>query len=104
TGMTVDDIISTLQTDGMLHRLPGTPGNYAIVADTKKTEEYVRKAREKNPRRIDPSKLRWAPFLIKATLAAAPPDRRLSTSTAAAIGGTHVNVTSDNDDDDDDDE
>ncbi|KAJ2100286.1 Histone acetyltransferase, partial [Coemansia sp. S100] len=93
TGMTVDDIISTLQTDGMLHRLPGTPGNYAIVADTKKTEEYVRKAREKNPRRIDPSKLRWAPFLIKATLATAPPDRRLSTSTAAAIGGTHVNVT-----------
>ncbi|KAJ2062784.1 Histone acetyltransferase [Coemansia sp. S146] len=100
TGMTVDDIISTLQTDGMLHRLPGSPGSYAIVADAKKTEEYVSKAREKNPRRIDPSKLRWAPFLIKATLDAAPADRRLSTSTAAAIGGTHVNVTSDNDDDD----
>ncbi|KAJ2583255.1 Histone acetyltransferase, partial [Coemansia sp. RSA 1836] len=92
TGMTVDDIISTLQTDGMLHRMPGSPGSYAIVADAKKTEEYVRKAREKNPRRIDPSKLRWAPFLIKTTLSAAPTDRRLSAPAAAAAASSNVNI------------
>ncbi|KAJ2323673.1 Histone acetyltransferase, partial [Coemansia sp. RSA 2681] len=105
TGMTVDDIISTLQTDGMLHRMPGSPGSYAIVADAKKTEEYVRKAREKNPRLIDPSKLRWAPFLIKTTLSAAPTDRRLSAPAAAAAAASsnvNINVTSDGDDEDDD--
>ncbi|KAJ1833289.1 Histone acetyltransferase [Coemansia sp. RSA 2711] len=64
TGMTVDDIISTLQTDGMLQRQPGV-SNYALVVDAKRIEGYVEKAREKNPRRIDPSKLRWAPFLTK---------------------------------------
>ncbi|KAJ2030734.1 Histone acetyltransferase [Coemansia sp. S610] len=99
TGMTIDDIISTLQTDGMLHRMPGTPGSYAIVANAKKIKEYVSKAQEKSPRRIDPCKLRWAPFLIKAPLSAAPTNRRRSTSTALAISSTLVNVTSDNEND-----
>ncbi|KAJ2007964.1 Histone acetyltransferase [Coemansia sp. RSA 2322] len=94
TGMTVDDVISTLQTDGMLHRLPGSTACYAIVADADKIEEYVRKAQEKNPRRIDPSQLRWAPFLTKSTANTMLADRRLSASTAAA--------PADNDNDDDD--
>ncbi|PIA19707.1 hypothetical protein COEREDRAFT_27675, partial [Coemansia reversa NRRL 1564] len=62
TGMTIDDITSTLQTDGMLQRQSGV-SNYVIVVDSKRTENYVQRANEKNPRRIDPSKLRWAPFL-----------------------------------------
>ncbi|KAJ2805147.1 Histone acetyltransferase [Coemansia guatemalensis] len=64
TGMTVDDITSTLQTDGMLQRQSGL-SNYVIVVDSKRTEDYMRRANEKNPRRIDPSKLRWTPFLTK---------------------------------------
>lgn len=71
TGLTVDDIISTLQTDGMLHREPGSPAGYSIVVDAEHIESYVKKAREKNPRRIDPAKLRWAPFLNKSTLGSA---------------------------------
>ncbi|KAJ2845473.1 Histone acetyltransferase, partial [Coemansia brasiliensis] len=66
TGMTIDDIISTMQTDGLLQRRSGV-SNYALVVDLKRIESYVEKAREKNPRRIDPSKLRWAPFLTKGT-------------------------------------
>ncbi|KAI8320427.1 hypothetical protein GQ54DRAFT_250682, partial [Martensiomyces pterosporus] len=62
TGMTADDIISTLQTDGMLQRMPGSP-SYTIVVDTGRVDEYLAKAQAKNPRRIDPMKLRWAPFL-----------------------------------------
>ncbi|KAJ2080697.1 Histone acetyltransferase [Coemansia sp. RSA 988] len=66
TGMAIDDITSTLQTDGMLQRQSGV-SNYALVVDSKRTESYMRRANEKNPRRIDPSKLRWAPFLTKNT-------------------------------------
>ncbi|KAJ2149231.1 Histone acetyltransferase [Coemansia sp. RSA 353] len=64
TGMTVDDVISTLQTDGMLQR-KGV--SYAIVVDKARIERFVELAREKAPRRIDSSKLRWAPFLTKNT-------------------------------------
>ncbi|KAJ1955706.1 Histone acetyltransferase, partial [Linderina pennispora] len=66
TGMTPDDIVSTLQTDGMLQRAPGSSGAYTIVADVAKLEEYVGRAQQKNPRRIDPEKLRWTPFLTKS--------------------------------------
>ncbi|KAJ2227385.1 Histone acetyltransferase [Coemansia sp. RSA 485] len=69
TGMTVDDIISTLQTDGMLQRPPYGLGGYRLVVDVEKTSEYLRKANEKNPRRIDPSKLMWTPFLMKRPVA-----------------------------------
>ncbi|KAJ1860453.1 Histone acetyltransferase [Coemansia sp. RSA 989] len=79
TGMTADDIISTMQTDGLLQRRPGV-SNYALVVDLKRIESYVEQTREKNPRRIDPSKLRWAPFLTKgtATSIAEPKDEEVS--------------------------
>ncbi|KAJ2887557.1 Histone acetyltransferase [Coemansia asiatica] len=69
TGMTVDDIISTLQTDGMLQRLPYGLGGYQLVVDVEKTKEYLSTAREKNPKRIDPTKLMWTPFLMKRPVA-----------------------------------
>ncbi|KAJ1729912.1 Histone acetyltransferase [Coemansia biformis] len=69
TGMTVDDIISTMQTDGMLQRQPGL-SNYALVVDMPRTEAYLQRVKEKSPRRIDAAKLRWAPFLTKGTRAA----------------------------------
>ncbi|KAJ2753071.1 Histone acetyltransferase, partial [Coemansia nantahalensis] len=76
TGMTVDDIISTLQTDGMLQRQPGL-SNYALVVDVPRAEAYLQRARDKSLRRIDPAKLRWAPFLTKAAADAPPPPPHL---------------------------
>ncbi|KAJ2824607.1 Histone acetyltransferase [Coemansia erecta] len=72
TGMTVDDIISTLQTDGMLQRRAGV-SSYALVVDLPRIGSYVESARKKNPRRIDSSKLRWAPFLTKGASTTAEP-------------------------------
>ncbi|KAJ2401148.1 Histone acetyltransferase, partial [Coemansia sp. RSA 2559] len=67
TGMTVDDIISTLQTDGMLQRPGSSSASYSISVDIDKISDYVSNARQKNPRRIDPTKLMWAPYLTKPT-------------------------------------
>ncbi|KAJ1804360.1 Histone acetyltransferase, partial [Coemansia sp. RSA 2598] len=89
TGMTVDDIISTLQTDGMLQRPPYGLGGYRLVVDVEKTSEYLRKAREKNPRRIDPSKLMWTPFLIKRPAVALEGDGAANAGNAVADGPAH---------------
>ncbi|KAJ1781872.1 Histone acetyltransferase, partial [Coemansia sp. RSA 2399] len=83
TGMTVDDIISTLQTDGMLQRPESSSASYSISVDIDKISDYVDKARQKNPRRIDPTKLMWAPYLTKATFGA------VSNAAAAATGVTN---------------
>ncbi|KAJ1855409.1 Histone acetyltransferase [Coemansia sp. RSA 1822] len=76
TGMTVDDVISTLQTDGMLQRTNGM--SYALVVDKAKIERFIEAAREKAPRRIDSSKLRWAPFLTKNSVAVQEDDGDIS--------------------------
>ncbi|KAJ1678768.1 Histone acetyltransferase, partial [Spiromyces aspiralis] len=65
TGMTPDDVISILQTDGMLRRDPGDEDRYVIRVQEDDVREYLEKSRKKAPRRVDASKLRWAPFLIK---------------------------------------
>ncbi|KAJ2718732.1 Histone acetyltransferase [Coemansia sp. Benny D115] len=70
TGMTVDDVISTLQTDGMLQRAVDGSGEYQLVVDVEKTQEYLKRAQEKNPRRVDPRKLMWAPYVVKNMLGA----------------------------------
>ncbi|KAJ1996182.1 Histone acetyltransferase [Coemansia spiralis] len=103
TGMTVDDIISTLQTDGMLQRLPGTSG-YSIIIDIDKITEFVIKARQKNPRRIDPTKLMWAPFLTKNTLGSTNEHDTNGTNTAAAGQNGISSDVDDNDNDNDSDE
>ncbi|KAJ1938601.1 Histone acetyltransferase [Kickxella alabastrina] len=66
TGLTVDDVVSTLQTDGMLQRVHGGSG-YRVVVDGEKIDEYLRRARVKNPKRVDPKKLMWAPYLTTNT-------------------------------------
>ncbi|KAJ2753365.1 Histone acetyltransferase [Coemansia sp. BCRC 34490] len=104
TGMTVDDIISTLQTDGMLQRLPGSTASsssnssgYSIVVDIDKVSEYLDKAKQKNPRRINPSMLMWTPYLTKGPFGSinntgdseAPPANGVSN---AASGAAEVPV------------
>ncbi|KAJ2368536.1 Histone acetyltransferase [Coemansia sp. RSA 2607] len=71
TGMTIDDVVSTLQTDGMLQRT-GRLGAYRLVADRERVAAYLARAQEKNPRRVDAKKLTWAPFLTKSPFVVAP--------------------------------
>ncbi|KAJ2558666.1 Histone acetyltransferase [Coemansia sp. RSA 1933] len=84
TGMTVDDIISTLQTDGMLQRPDSSSAGYSISVDVDKISDYVCKARKKNPRRIDPTKLMWAPYLTKTTAFGSVTNGVVSNDTAVA--------------------
>ncbi|KAJ2865712.1 Histone acetyltransferase, partial [Coemansia erecta] len=87
TGMTVDDIISTLQTDGMLQRPESSSASYSISVDIDKISDYVSNARQKNPRRIDPTKLMWAPYLTKPTFGT------VSNAAAAAAGMANNGVS-----------
>eukprot|EP00047_Mylnosiga_fluctuans_P014812 m.41349 g.41349 ORF g.41349 m.41349 type:complete len:566 (-) comp5664_c0_seq1:202-1899(-) len=57
TGMTPEDVISTLQELGMLKQHEGT---YVLAVDPEMLASYAEKLKRPR-RRIDPSKLRWTP-------------------------------------------
>lgn len=90
TGMKMDDVLYTLQDNSLFQvfhngtptgRLPTEfeaskvnldeekvpPNDYRIVFDTDHIRTYLAKHDAKNYVRVDPTKLRWMPFIIKRT-------------------------------------
>ncbi|KAI7821579.1 acyl-CoA N-acyltransferase, partial [Gamsiella multidivaricata] len=85
TAMTVDDIITTLQTNNMIRAIPPPktqesrskgkhgrsransipPLRHEIVVDWDEVEAYCRKVTQKGYPVINPAKLKWAPFLLQ---------------------------------------
>ena len=63
TGMTPDDIISTLEALRFLVRDPVT-GQYALRLDFDYMKEYVDKHEKKITIRIDPKRLCWTPYVM----------------------------------------
>lgn len=63
TGMTPDDIISTLEALRFLVRDPVTK-TYALRLDFEYMQEYVEKAEKKATITIDPDKLIWTPYVM----------------------------------------
>lgn len=93
TAMTVDDIVTTLQTNNMIVPIPAPkptdakpkgkhgrnransvpPLRYDIVVDWKEIEAYCDKVAKKGYPIINPSKLKWAPFLLQRGLMSSIP-------------------------------
>lgn len=63
TGMTPDDIVSTLEALRFLVRDPVTK-SYAIRVDYDYMKEYVEKHEKKATIKIDPNCLRWTPYVM----------------------------------------
>ncbi|KAI8346233.1 hypothetical protein B0O80DRAFT_246433 [Mortierella sp. GBAus27b] len=90
TAMTQDDVVTTLQTNNMIRAIPPPKTNdskskgkhgrnranllpplrHEIVVDWNEVEAYVQKVARKGYPTINPSKLKWAPFLLQRGLMA----------------------------------
>ncbi|KAK3817951.1 MAG: hypothetical protein J3R72DRAFT_42533 [Linnemannia gamsii] len=88
TAMTIDDIVTTLQTNNMIRAIPPPkspdskskgknyryrsasvpPLRHEIVVDWKEVEAYCHKVAQKGHAVINPAKLKWAPFLLQRGL------------------------------------
>ncbi|KAF8939738.1 hypothetical protein BGZ47_008060 [Haplosporangium gracile] len=93
TAMTIDDIVTTLQTNHMIRAIPPPrshdskskgknhrhrsasvpPLRHEIVVDWKEVEAYCHKLAQKGHAVINPAKLKWAPFLLQRGLMASLP-------------------------------
>ncbi|KAH7045400.1 hypothetical protein BKA57DRAFT_411555 [Linnemannia elongata] len=93
TAMTIDDIVTTLQTNNMIRAIPPPksqdskskgknhryrsasvpPLRHEIVVDWKEVEAYCHKIAQKGHAVINPAKLKWAPFLLQRGLMASLP-------------------------------
>ncbi|KAF9906521.1 hypothetical protein EC991_000528 [Linnemannia zychae] len=93
TAMTIDDIVTTLQTNNMIRAIPPPksqdskskgknyrqrsasvpPLRHEIVVDWKEVEAYCHKVAQKGHAVINPAKLKWAPFLLQRGLMASLP-------------------------------
>ncbi|KAK3811905.1 MAG: hypothetical protein J3Q66DRAFT_49316 [Benniella sp.] len=93
TAMTLDDVITTLQTNNMIRAIPPPksadskskgkhgrnraslvpPLRHEIVVDWDEVEAYCRKVAQKGYPTINPAKLKWAPFLLQRGLMATFP-------------------------------
>ena len=62
TGMTVDDIVTTLQDMDMIYQ--NEDGNYVIELDREKMEQHFAKVNDKNYPRAKASCLHWTPFVL----------------------------------------
>ncbi|KAJ1911605.1 Histone acetyltransferase [Mycoemilia scoparia] len=96
TGMTPDDIISTLQTDRMLIK-DGETERYLLNIRRKEMEDYIHKVKSRqNSRFIYPEKLRWAPFLTKqqpfSSALLSPVDNLNNIITTAATANNNTEV------------
>ena len=63
TGLTPDDIISTLQNANMIQYDKLTK-HYSVVLDTKAIQQHNEAMKAKNHARINPEKLTWTPFVL----------------------------------------
>ncbi|ORZ15493.1 hypothetical protein BCR41DRAFT_64499 [Lobosporangium transversale] len=89
TAMTIDDIVTTLQTNNMIRAIPPPktqdskkgknsrhransipPLRHEIVVDWNEIEAYCDKVAKKGYPIINPTKLKWAPFLLQRGLMA----------------------------------
>ncbi|KAF9928389.1 hypothetical protein FBU30_002387, partial [Linnemannia zychae] len=88
TAMTIDDVVTTLQTNNMIRAIPPPkshdskskgknaryrsasvpPLRHEIVVDWKEIEAYCHKVAQKGYPVINPTKLKWAPFLLQRGL------------------------------------
>ncbi|KAF9146698.1 hypothetical protein BGX30_010760 [Mortierella sp. GBA39] len=93
TAMTIDDIVTTLQTNNMIRAIPPPksqdskskgknhryrsasvpPLRHEIVVDWKEVEAYCHKIAQKGHAVINPAKLKWAPFLLQRGFMASQP-------------------------------
>ncbi|KAG0324974.1 hypothetical protein BGZ99_001188 [Dissophora globulifera] len=93
TAMTLDDIVTTLQTNNMIRAIPPSkstesksrgkqsrnrsnsipPLRHELVADWDEVEAYCQKVAQKGYPVINPTKLKWAPFLLQRGLMATFP-------------------------------
>ncbi|KAI8597638.1 hypothetical protein EDD21DRAFT_210907 [Dissophora ornata] len=93
TAMTVDDIVTTLQTNNMIRAIPPPkstdskskgkhgrnrsnsvpPLRHELVVDWNEVDTYCRKVAQKGYPVINPEKLKWAPFLLQRGLMASLP-------------------------------
>ncbi|KAG0311309.1 hypothetical protein BGZ97_011943, partial [Linnemannia gamsii] len=93
TAMTIDDIVTTLQTNNMIRAIPPPkshdskskgknhrhrsasvpPLRHEIVVDWKEVEAFCHKIAQKGHATINPAKLKWAPFLLQRGLMASLP-------------------------------
>ncbi|GJJ73098.1 histone acetyltransferase SAS3 [Entomortierella parvispora] len=106
TAMTVDDIVTTLQTNNMIVPIPAPkptdakpkgkhgrnransvpPLRYDIVVDWKEIEAYCDKVSKKGYPVINPSKLKWAPFLLQRGLMSSIPIHSLEDTEMSTPG------------------
>ncbi|KAG0735647.1 hypothetical protein G6F16_008324 [Rhizopus arrhizus] len=63
TGLTPDDIISTLETNQMLNHDPLT-NTYSIIIDPKTIEDHLNHVDQKGYVQVNPTKLTWTPFIL----------------------------------------
>ncbi|KAF9291901.1 hypothetical protein BGZ68_001455 [Mortierella alpina] len=88
TAMTLDDIVTTLQTNNMIRAIPPPksqdsksrgkhgrsransipPLRHEIVVDWKEVEAYCQKVAQRGYPMINPTKLKWTPFLLQRGL------------------------------------
>ncbi|KAG0321804.1 hypothetical protein BG000_003102, partial [Podila horticola] len=90
TAMTLDDIVTTLQTNNMIRPVfppkapetkkgkfgrikPVPPLRYEICVDWNEIELFCQKVAQKGYPVINPTKLKWAPFLLQRGLMASQP-------------------------------
>ncbi|KAG0360093.1 hypothetical protein BG005_011527 [Podila minutissima] len=90
TAMTLDDIVTTLQTNNMIRPVfppktpetkrgkfgrikPVPPLRYEICVDWNEIEHFCQKVARKGYPVINPTKLKWAPFLLQRGLMASQP-------------------------------
>ncbi|KFH70830.1 histone acetyltransferase [Podila verticillata NRRL 6337] len=90
TAMTLDDIVTTLQTNNMIRPVfppktsetkrgkfgrikPVPPLRYEIFVDWHEIEQFCQKVAQKGYPVINPTKLKWAPFLLQRGLMASQP-------------------------------
>ncbi|KAG0036014.1 hypothetical protein BGZ82_004837 [Podila clonocystis] len=90
TAMTLDDIVTTLQTNNMIRPVfppkspetkkgkfgrikPVPPLRYEISVDWNEIEHFCQKVAQKGYPVVNPTKLKWAPFLLQRGLMASQP-------------------------------
>ncbi|KAI8148833.1 acyl-CoA N-acyltransferase [Fennellomyces sp. T-0311] len=63
TGMTADDVISTLQLTGILKEEPESE-DYIMVIDQDMIDKHIDKMNARGLPQVDPSKLTWTPYVL----------------------------------------
>ncbi|KAI9490880.1 acyl-CoA N-acyltransferase [Zychaea mexicana] len=96
TGMTADDVTSTLQLTGILKEDPKLEGEgYMMAVDQETIDKHINKVKARGLPQVDPTKLTWTPYVLSRERLVA-----LTSATTTPTTATHPAVainTSDKD-------